>query len=206
MSILITGFEPFADEPRNPSGEIALALDGGRVHGVAIRGLVLPVRRESAWPALSVALESHKPRTVIALGLATKRAVVCVEQVAVNIDDFRIADSDGVQPTGEPIVADGPDAYLSTLPVRELVAALRSEGIPARLSRSAGTYLCNHVFYRLLHEAAHRPAAEWFEAVFVHVPPLPECVAASDNERASMDLPIVRRAVETLVGVIARRA
>ncbi len=205
MSILITGFEPFAGEPRNPSGEIALELDGGQAGGEALRGLVLPVRHETAWPLLRAALDRLLPRSVLALGLAMSRSVVCVEQVAVNIDDFRIADNDGAQPMGEPIEADGPDAYFTTLPVGELVTAVRLAGIPARVSRSAGTYLCNHVYYRLLHEAAQRSTERRYDALFVHLPPLPECVAAADQERASMDLSRSKKAVEVILGIIALR-
>jgi pyroglutamyl-peptidase len=198
-TLLVTGFEPFAGEPRNPSAELAEALGGTELHGWRVDSLVLPVVRDSVGALALAAIERLRPAAVVGLGLASSRSVVCVEQVAVNLEDYEIPDEDGAQPRGRPILKDGPDALLATLPVERLVEAIRRAGIPAAVSRSAGTYLCNRLFYLLLQHAAAAPDPPRFRAAFVHLPPIPECVAARDNTRASMSLETSARAVQAVL-------
>lgn len=202
-SILVTGFEPFADEPRNPSGEIAAALAGQRVGGFEVRSLVLPVARAAVGTLLEEQIAALRPRAVLGLGLAAERGTVNVEQVALNLDDYAIPDALGAQPRGEPVVEGGPHALLATLPVDRVLRAIRAAGVPAALSRSAGTYLCNRVFYLLLAHGGRGPLDERFGVGFLHLPPLPEAVAARDNARPSMALETSLRAVRTTLEVVA---
>ncbi len=202
-SILVTGFEPFADEPRNPSGEIAQALDRYEVDGVAVESLVLPVARAAAARQIDQALERLRPVAVLGLGLALEIPVVHVEQVALNLEDYSIPDDDGAQPRGESIAKAGPDALLSTLPVHELTAAIRAAGVPAAVSLSAGTYLCNRCFYQVLAAASALPEAERHYTGFLHLPPLPDAVAARDGLRASMALETSLRGVQAALQTIA---
>ena len=161
-TVLLTGFEAFGADPVNPSWVIAARLDGWQVRQLAAEGPLLAVVRSVRLPcvfgeALAVlddALERHRPVAVIALGLAASRPEISVERVAVNIDDARIPDNAGRQPIDRPVCAEGPVAYWSTLPVKAIVAAMREAGIDAAVSQSAGTFVCNHVFYGLAHRLA----------------------------------------------------
>lgn len=155
--VLVTGFEPFGEHETNPSQLVAEALDG----------VVLPVSYERAADALRVAIDERKPAVVICLGLATDRAAISVERWAHNLDEATTVDNEGVAGSGSAIEANGPLARASTLAVDAIVAALHAEEIPAEVSRDAGGYLCNHVFYRLMGAV---PAGT--RGGFVHVPPL----------------------------------
>jgi pyroglutamyl-peptidase len=202
-TILVTGFEPFAGEPRNPSAELAEVLGGTELRGWHVESLVLPVVRDSVGALALAAIERLRPAAVVGLGLGSGRSVVCIEQVAVNLEDYEVPDEDGAQPRGQPILKDGPDALLATLPVERLVEAVRQAGIPAAVSRSAGTYLCNRLFYLLLQHAATASTSGRFRAAFVHLPPIPECVAVRDNARASMALETSARAVHAVLSETA---
>jgi len=138
------------------------------------------------------------------LGLAGARARIALERVAVNVMDFEIADNAGYRASGEPCVAGGPPAYFATLPLGAMLEALVAEGVPAYVSNTAGTYLCNQTLYGTLHRLAERghPA----RAGFIHLPLLPAMVAASGLEQPSMDEALMVRAVEIIVGVVARAA
>ena len=200
--ILVTGFEPFGGHTLNPSEGLAKAVDGRRVGAHAVRGLVLPVHHAEAWAALAPVLEATAPAAVVHLGLAAGRARVGLERVALNVMDYEVADNAGFRAAGEPCVPGGPAAYLATLPLDELRRALTAEGIPAYVSNSAGTYLCNQTLYRTLH--AVRELARPPRVGFVHFPLLPAMVAASGLEQPSMDFPLMLRAVEVILAVLAR--
>lgn len=199
--LLLTGFLPFAGDSRNPSGEIAEVLDGAVVRGLQVAGAVLPVDRKRATEHVSALLAEHRPGAVVALGQGGS-PVVHVERVAVNLLHFRIPDGAGEQPIGIRIDAAAADALQATLDVDALVSAVRSAGVPCAPSLSAGSYLCNMVFFQLL-EAARASTREPHRAVFVHLPPLPDAVAAADNERPSMSLELSRRAVEAVLDATA---
>lgn len=169
--ILVTGFEPFGGESVNPSALVAQALHGRTIDGVPVLGAVLPCVFGAALDALNAALERHRPQLVLALGQAAGRSALSLERVAINVDDARIPDNAGAQPVDKPVVAKGPNAHFTTLPVKAMVAALRDAGHPAELSNSAGTFVCNHVFYGLQHALRRRRAAR---SGFMHLPLLPE--------------------------------
>jgi pyroglutamyl-peptidase len=199
-NVLLTGFEPFGGERINPSGEIARALDGAILNGHRVVTAILPVAFASTLPMLEALLETHRPVLALATGQAGGRSELAIERVAANLIDARIADADGVQPIDEPVVADAPAAYFSTLPVKAMLARLRALGIPAGLSQSAGAYVCNQAFYALAHLVATRYRA--IRAGFLHVPWLPE-QAARHHGQPSMALETmvlgVRAAIECAV-------
>lgn len=176
-AILVTGFEPFHSFRRNPSGELARHLDGTMVGGMPVVGRVLPVAARELPGVLASLVDDVRPAIVLALGLS-RRAVLSMERVAINVLDFRLPDSGGLQPRDAPIVADGPAAYLATLPVRHTVETWRRHGVPGEVSYTAGTFCCNQAMYLLLRLAAGAGRL----AGFVHVPPLPEQVAELDVE------------------------
>lgn len=171
MKVLVTGFDPFGGERVNASLEAVRRLSA-RIGALEIATATLPTSYGRSLPALEAAIARAGPELVLCVGQAGERAALCVERVAVNIQDARIPDNDGAQPTDTPVVAGGPAAYLATLPVRAAVAALHAEALPAELSMSAGTFVCNHVFYGLMHLAATRGHA--FRGGFLHVPCLPQ--------------------------------
>lgn len=199
--VLLAGFEPFAGDSLNPSREIAKALDGRRVGDLDIHAMVLPVEHEAARALVAPALDAPGLAAVVHLGLAGGRARVALERVAVNCLDYRIPDAQGRQLRDDPCVEGGPAAYWTTLPLRDILAALVAEGIPAYASYTAGTYLCNFTLYTTLHALAGslRPVP----AGFIHLPFLPAMVAAHDLEEPSMDVAVSRRAVEIALDVIA---
>jgi pyroglutamyl-peptidase len=198
--ILVTGFEPFGGELVNPSQELAKTVDGRRVGAYTVRGLVLPVHHQHASATMARALADQDPRAVLHLGLAGGRARIALERVAVNVMDYPIPDNAGYCAAGEPCVPGGPPAYFATLPIRDMLRALVADGVPAYLSDTAGTYLCNQTLYGTLHaieRIGHRARAG-----FMHLPFLPAMVAASGLDQPSMDLAVMLRAVEVSLAVI----
>lgn len=192
LRILLTGFAPFGGDSINPTQRAVAALAGAASPpGIALATAVLPVTYAGALPALRAALATHAPDVVLGTGLAGGRAAVSVERVAVNIDDARLPDNDGVQRIDAPVVPGGPAAYFASVPIKAIAAAIRAAGVPAEVSQTAGTFLCNHVFYLACHLAAtERPG---LRAGFLHVPWLPEqavehpgepCMALDDVLRA----------------------
>lgn len=176
--ILLSGFEPFDRDTVNPSWEVARALDGWQVDGATVQALRLPCVFGEALERLDAALAGgERPMLVVGLGLAGGRTEVTPERVALNLDDARIPDNAGRQPVDRPVVAQGPAAYFSTLPIKAIVQALRREGLPASVSNSAGTFVCNHVFYGLMHRLATQAGLQGVRGGFVHVPALPEQAA-----------------------------
>ncbi|MDI4631528.1 pyroglutamyl-peptidase I [Pelomonas sp. V22] len=176
--LLLTGFEPFDNDGINPSWEVARALHGWPCEGVTVEAVQLPCVFGAALQRLDEALlKGPVPQLVVALGLAGGRAEITPERVAINIDDARIADNAGGQPVDRAVQAEGPAAYFSTLPIKAIVHALREAGLPASVSNTAGTFVCNHVFYGLMHRLATRPQLAGVRGGFVHLPALPEQAA-----------------------------
>jgi pyroglutamyl-peptidase len=169
-TILVTGFEPFGGERLNPSQDIAWALHGRVIAGRRVVGAVLPCAFGASLLELKKLLRLHRPELVVCVGQAGGRAEITPERVAINVDDARIADNAGAQPIDRPVVRGGPAAYWSTLPVKAIVAALRKEEIPAAVSQTAGTFVCNHVFYGLMRALERRRGVR---GGFIHVPYLP---------------------------------
>src|SRR5579864_8093058 len=205
MKVLVTGFEPFDRDSINPSLEAVRRLPP-RLGDLIVATRVLPTAFGRALAALEDAVMTTAPDIVLCLGLAGGRAALSLERVAINIDDARIPDNDENQPIDVPVVAGGPAAYFATLPIKAAAAALREAGLPAIVSNSAGTFVCNHVFYGLMHLAATRRPG--MRGGFLHLPLLPDQAAqhAMDPGGApSMALADIVRGVEIVLSVAASR-
>ncbi|MFT5172566.1 MAG: pyroglutamyl-peptidase [Gammaproteobacteria bacterium] len=200
--ILVSGFEPFAGEAVNPSTALVEALRDINLSGVDLHTLILPVVRGVADDSLLAAIEALSPSHVLMFGEAGGRAQITPERVAVNVDDYRIEDNAGHQPRGEPVVRGGPVGYFSTLPIDAMVAAMNSVGADAAVSNSAGTFLCNRVFYRTMHHLSCD--ARGTRAGFVHLPSLHEQVPSGQNARPSMSLRVLVDAARQMIQVLAR--
>lgn len=165
--VLVTGFEPFGGEKTNPSWEICNRLPR-EIEGLRVEICRVPCEFRRSIEAVAAAIEKHRPALVVCLGQAGGRAHLSVERVAVNVDDARIADNAGAQPVDEAIAPNGPPAYFATLPVKAMASAMRTAGVPTEVSNSAGTYVCNHVMYGVLHFLSARGIDA--RAGFIHVP------------------------------------
>jgi pyroglutamyl-peptidase len=183
-TVLLTGFEPFNGADVNPSWEAARALDGWSGPGFQVVARELPCVFGRANLALFDAIDALQPDIVIGVGLAGGRHEISVERVALNVDDAGIPDNAGQQPVDATIADGGPAAYFSTLPIKAIVRALRLRGFPAGVSQTAGTYVCNHVFYGLMQHAQGRALT----GGFIHVPFLPQQVAGRADAAPSMAL------------------
>lgn len=195
--VLVTGFEPFGGEAINPSWEVARLLDGELVAGARVVARPLPCCFGEAAVVLRQHLESLRPVGVLALGQAAGRLDFSIERVAINVDDARIADNASAQPIDTPIEPGGPAAYFATWPIKAMVAGLRAAGLPASVSNTAGTFVCNHVFYALMHALRDRPEVR---AGFMHLPLLPE-QAARLTGQPSMPLALMRDGVREALRV-----
>jgi len=178
-TVLLTGFDPFGGEGVNPSWLAVQALQGRRIAGHRLVTAQLPTVFGTALAQLQALLRQHRPALVICVGQAGGRAALSLERVAINLDDARIADNAGAQPIDTSVVPGGPAAYFTTLPVKAMRAALQRKGLAAEVSQSAGTFVCNHVFYGLMHLLATQRAHRKTRGGFVHVPWLPEQGAPS---------------------------
>lgn len=168
MRILLTGFEPFDGDDLNPSWEVARALHGAMPGGAEVVALRLPCEFGRSREQLCHALAQQSFDLLLSLGLAANRTEPTIERVAINVDDARIPDNAGAQPVDQAVVADGPAAYFASVPVKRMVAALHEGGLPASVSQTAGTFVCNHVFYAAAHwRATHQPA---LRVGFMHLP------------------------------------
>ncbi|WP_313033955.1 pyroglutamyl-peptidase I [Massilia alkalitolerans] len=200
-TVLLTGFEPFNKANVNPAWEAVRALDGWSGAGFRVEVRQLPCVFGDARDAMAAMVDELHPDIVIAVGQAGGRAEISVERVAINVDDASILDNAGRQPVDRPIVEDGPAAYFSTLPIKAMVAAMRDKGLAAGVSQTAGTFVCNHVFYGLMHHTAGKPT----RAGFMHVPFLPEQAEQRPDDPPSMALDDIilgiMTAVETAVHV-----
>jgi pyroglutamyl-peptidase len=220
-TIVVTGFEPYGGRRINPAAEVARALDGSTVDGFAVIGAILPVSQRGLGERLEALLAELAPAIVISLGLAPGEPMIRLERFGLNLLDFEIPDNDGARLADAPIEADGSTAVRASLPLRAIEAALLESGIPARLSSTAGTYLCNATLYSLIRILDARFPASL--GGFIHLPYLPEQVAqlladgkrerrlelAQRSDIASMDLATQIRAVtiamRQAVGALAAR-
>lgn len=172
--VLVTGFDAFGGDTLNPSWLIAQALHGRRIAGHRVVAAQLPTVFDESLRVLRGLLRAHRPALVLCLGQAGGRGALSLERVALNVNDARIADNAQAQPVDTPVVAGAPAAYFTRLPVKAMLAALQRAGIAAEVSQTAGTFVCNHVFYGLMHELATRRGFRSVRGGFVHVPWLPE--------------------------------
>ena len=191
--VLLTGFEPFGTATSNPSGEIVKQISGDNIVTA-----ILPVAYAESAKRLLALIAEHNPDVVICLGQAEGRTQITPEKVAINLDDARLADNEGVLRNDVKILEDGPDAYFSTLPVNEIVEAIKARGVPAAVSLSAGAFLCNHVFY----VAQNKFAGTKVRSGFVHVP-LMDSQAAEFPGLPTMPLDQMVTAVKVILELIA---
>jgi len=210
MKILVTGFEPFNGGRINPSEQIVHRLKAPE--GTILIKEILPVEFRKTTIRLQELFREHQPDIVLSVGQAGGRAEIGVERVAINIDNVKssnggklLPDNAGDVPVDEPIEADGAAAYFSTLPIWQMVEAMQKKGIPAAISNSAGTYVCNHVMYENLYQAAVNYPG--MKAGFIHVPFLPEQIAnREDKERlAAMPLEDMVTALQAVLDMLADR-
>lgn len=209
MKILVTGFEPFNKERVNPSEQIVYRLEAPE--GVELIKEILPVEFRKSTFRLQELFQKYQPDIVLSIGQAGGRAEISVERVAINIDsvkssngDKMLPDNAGDIPVDEPIETEGAAAYFTTLPLWQIVEAIQKKGIPAGISNTAGTYVCNHVMYENLYLAAvHYPK---MKSGFIHVPFLPEQIAhREDKERlAAMPLEDMVKALQAALETLAK--
>lgn len=209
MKILVTGFEPFNGGIVNPSEQIVHHL--AAPEGATLIKEILPVEFKKAAVKLQELFRTHQPDVVLSIGQAGGRAEISVERVAINIDCVKssngskiLPDNAGDIPVDEPIEAEGASAYFSTLPLWEIVEAIQEHGIPAGISNTAGTYVCNHVMYVNLHQAAVNYPR--MKAGFIHVPFLPEQIEhREDKDRlAAMPLEDMVTALQAALEVVTK--
>jgi pyroglutamyl-peptidase len=201
-TVLLTGFDPFGDEAINPAWEAVRALHGARIGGHRVEARCLPVVFGEAIRQLKKAIGETKPALVVCVGQAGGRTQLSLERVAINVDDARRPDNAGQSPIDAPIVADGPAAYFTSLPIKRLRQALQRAGIPAEISQTAGTYVCNHVFYGLMHALRRRRGVR---GGFVHIPYSPE-QAARHPGAASLPTSTVVEALRVIVRMALKHA
>ena len=193
MKLLVTGFDPFGGESINPALELIKALPG-EIDGWEIIPLEIPTVFHKSIEVIRKAMEEHRPDAVLSIGQAGSRPDLSVERVGINCDDARIPDNEGNIPVDAKIFADGDDAYLLTLPIKAMVQAIQAAGIPASVSNTAGTFVCNHVAYGVAYLAKKQfPGTR---TGFLHIPYLP-CQAAGKRGACSMSLETMK------VGAIA---
>jgi pyroglutamyl-peptidase len=206
--VLLTGFEPFGGEPINPSWLAVERLEGAEIGGASVVARRLPCVFGEAMDVLRREIEAHDPVLVICTGQAGGRDGVSLERIAIDVDDASIADNAGQQPIDRPIVEGGPVGYWSTLPIKSAVSALRAAGLSAHVSQTAGTFVCNHVFYGLMHlldtRGSDRRGLDGgglrTRGGFVHVPFLPE-QSARHGDAPNMALEDIVRALRIVVEV-----
>jgi len=195
-NILLTGFEPFGGEAANPALESVMKLDGKKIGDYTIISHRIPTVFDESIAALQEYLEEVNPELVICVGQAGGRPDITLERVAINVNDARIADNRGQQPIDTPVIKDGPAGYWSTLPIKAIVKTMRENGVPASVSQTAGTFVCNHIFYGLMHLLAN--AGNKVRGGFIHIPFLPEQAAAHPGQ-PSMSLDIIVKGLELAV-------
>ncbi len=205
MKALVTGFEPFGGDTINPALE-AIGLLKPRLGPLEIATWRIPTVFGLAIDTLETAIDETRPDIVLAVGQAGGRTELSLERVAINVDDARIPDNDGQQPIDRPIAPDGPVGYFSTLPIKAAVQALRNAGLPAQVSNTAGTFVCNHIFYGLMHSLARRNAGRpnRIRGGFLHIPLLP-VQAARQRNAPSLALEHVVQGIEIILAVSAER-
>jgi len=201
LKILLTGFEPFAGEKLNPSWEAVREIGNRKIEGMEIETLCLPTVFGRAIEVAVRAMEKFNPEIVICVGQAGGRSEIGIERVAINVNDASIQDNEGKQPVNEPIAEGGPAAYWSTLPIKSIVRAIREEGIPAEVSNSAGTFVCNNIMYGVLNYLAQERIN--CRAGFIHIPFLPE-QAINFPGKPSMSLETIILGLKTAIKTAAK--
>lgn len=197
-TVLLAGFEPFEQDDVNPGWEAACLLDGQEIHGRRVVAACLPVTFGESLRQLQARMDELAPELVIAVGLAGGRSRLSLERLAINVDDARIPDNAGACPIDRPVIDGGPDAYFTNLPIKAMLVALRDAGIPAEVSQTAGTYVCNHVFYGLMHALRQRSGVR---GGFIHVPHSSPELAARQPGAASLPVETIREGLRLAIHV-----
>ena len=198
MKILVTGFDPFGGEKVNPALEAVKSLPS-EIHGAEVYWVEIPTVFYKAAEVLETAIVRFQPDAVLCIGQAGGRTSLTPERVAINQDDARIPDNQGNQPIDTPIRLDGEAAYFSTLPIKAMVQAIKEVGLPATVSNTAGTFVCNHLMYQALYLADKKFPN--MRAGFMHIPYMTEQVVNKPNT-ASMNLTDIVRGIEAAIGAI----
>ena len=201
MKALVTGFDAFGGDKINPSS-LAIRQLKRKLGGVAIHTTVLPTSYARSSIALRGAIHEVRPDIVLCVGQAGGRAELCLERIAINVQDARIKDNDGKQPVDRLVVRDGPAAHFATLPIKACVAAMRQAGLAATVSNTAGTFVCNHILYALMDIASRHPTP--LRGGFLHVPYAPEQIAKVGTA-PSMAVADITRGIEIILQVSAKR-
>ena len=202
MKILVTGFDPFGGEKINPALETIKRLPD-TILGAQIIKLEIPTVVGKSLAKINEIVEKEHPDVVLSIGQAGGRAEISVERIGINIDDFRIPDNEGNQPVDEPIIKGAPPAYFVTIPIKAIVESIRQKNIPASVSNTAGTFVCNHVCFGVAHLAAIRAAAgKSMKSGFIHIPFLPEQVIGKPALTPSMSLEMIVKGIELAIEAI----
>jgi len=191
--ILVTGFEPFGGEPVNPALEAVKLLNGKEITGYEVVTREIPTVFGKAIHSLKVSIDEINPDMVICVGQAGGRSTITPERVAINVDDARITDNENNQPIDTEIVPGGPSAYFSKLPVKAMVKIMHENGIPASVSNTAGTFVCNHIFYGLMNYLD--TSGKDIRGGFIHIPFLPEQIVRNPGH-PSMSLELIVKGLE----------
>jgi len=194
MKVLLTGFDPFGGESINPAYE-AVKLVRDKIGQCEIIKLEIPTVFRESVACIEGAIEEHKPDMVLAIGQAGGRATIAVERVGINVDDARIPDNEGNQPIDEVIYQDGDAAYFSNLPIKKMVKAMQEQHVPASVSNSAGTYVCNHVLYSIMYLVDKK--YPHMRGGFVHVPFIPDQVKG--REVPSLPVETIKKGIEIAI-------
>ena len=201
MKILVTGFDPFGSDKINPAIEAVKKLPD-TIKGAKIIKLEIPTVFNKSAQVVHQAIVKEQPDYVLNVGQAGGRSALTPERVAININDGRIPDNDGYQPLDEPIQPDGDIAYFTQLPIKAMAKAIRAAGLPAIVSNTAGTYVCNHIFYQV--QYMRTKEFPKLKAGFIHIPFLPEQVITRPNQ-PSMALADIVKGLTAAIGAIVER-
>lgn len=199
MRILVTGFDPFGGEKINPAYE-AVKLLSDNINGAEILKLEIPTVFTRSASVVEDGIKKYRPDVVLSIGQAGGRSGISVEKVAINLAEARIPDNDGEQPVGQALQMNGETAYFATIPVKEIVKNINEHGIPAYISYTAGTYVCNAIMYNVLHMTHNRYPA--IKAGFIHVPFLTEQAVGKPEGSASMSAETISKAIRYAIEAI----
>ncbi|MCD7034078.1 pyroglutamyl-peptidase I [Metabacillus sp. GX 13764] len=189
--VLLTGFDPFGGEEINPSWEAVKRLDGIQTENIEMMAVQLPTVYRESIAILEQQIKKHQPEIVICVGQAGGRLHVTPEKVAINLDDARISDNAGNQPIDREIASTGPAAYFTGLPIKRMAERMKENNIPASVSYTAGTFVCNHIFYGLM-DYIHRTSST-IRGGFIHIPFIHE--QAMDKQAPSLSLDTIVKAI-----------
>ena len=200
MKILVTGFDPFGGEPINPAIESVKKLPDN-IAGAKIIKLEIPTVRKKSLEKIEKAINEHNPDVILSIGQAGGRFDISIERVGINLDDFRIPDNEGNQIIDEPIFPDGENSYFVKLPVKAMVQNVQKNNIPASVSYTAGTFVCNHVLYGVLYLIEKK--YEGKKSGFIHIPFLPQQVVDKRN-MPSMELNTIVKGLTAAIEAIVK--